>query len=56
MGSEGHLGTGLRVDLRVDSEVNSEVILGQFWTLSGPFLGNLSKSLFSTFIWPWVGP
>ena len=48
-----------RVIWRPVWEVSGRVILRPFWdlfwTLSGPYLGNLHKYLRIAFIWPWVG-
>ena len=47
-----HLGTSLGGHLEVDSEGQSGSILGQFWTIPRPILGNLIIYLEIAFIWP----
>ena len=54
-GLEGHLRTIWGPVWRVILRVISGVILGQFWTILRPYLGNLIKYLKTAFIWPWVG-
>ena len=43
-GPEGHLGTSLEGHLEVDSGSILRSILGQFWTISRPYLRNLIET------------